>query len=138
VLGTADDVDLGGRKVSRAPKFAGNVAFDWKVPVGESMALGLGGNVTFSDSYITNNARRTDYVQDSWATFDARVSFGDIDDRWRVAVVAVNLTDKIYTNTSGDRPFLAPANGFGVPVGDDIILNNNRGRQVFVEASVKF
>ena len=138
ILGNADDVDLGGRKVSRAPKFSGNVAFDWKVPVGESMALGLGGNAVFSDSYITNNARPTDYVQKSFATFDARVSFGDIDDRWRIAVVAINLTDKIYTNTSGDRPFLAPANGFGVPVGDDIILNNNRGRQVFVEASVKF
>ncbi len=138
VLGSADDVDLSGRALSRAPKFAGNIAADWKVPVGETMALGLGGNVTFSDSYITNSARRTDYVQKSWATFDARVSFGDIDDRWRIAVVGVNLTDKIYTTSSGDRPFLAPPNAFGVPVGDDINLNNNRGRQLFVEASVKF
>lgn len=138
VLGTADDVDLAGRALARAPKFAGNIAFDYKVPVGESLAIGLGGNATFSDKYITNSARRTDYVQKSWATFDARASIGDIDDAWRVAVVAVNLTDKIYVNTSGDRPFLAPSNAFGVPVGDDIILNNNRGRQVFVEASIKF
>ena len=138
VFGTADDVDLSGRKLSRAPKFAGNVAFDYKAPIGESLALGLGGNVTFSDSYITNSARRSDFVQKSFATFDGRISFGDIDDLWRVALVGINLTDKIYTNTSGDRPFLAPPNGFGVPTGDDIILNQNRGRQVFVEASVKF
>ncbi len=37
-----------------------------------------------------------------------------------------------------DRPFLADPNPFGTPTGDDMILNNNRGRQVFVEASVKF
>jgi iron complex outermembrane receptor protein len=138
ISGTADDVNLSGRKLSRAPKFAGNVAFDYKVPVGDTMSLGLGGNMTYSDSYITNNARRTDYRQKSYATFDGRISFGERDDKWRIALVGVNLADKIVTQTSGDRPFLAPANPFGVPVGDDIILNQNRGRQVYVEGSVKF
>lgn len=139
VFGTPDDVSLAGRKVSRAPKFSGNVAFDWKVPVGESLALGLGGNAVYSSSYITNNARRTDYVQKSFATFDGRISFGERDDKWRIALVGVNITDKIVTQTSGDRPFLAPGgNPFGTPAGDDIILNQNRGRQVYVEASVKF
>lgn len=138
VLGTKDDVSLSGRRVSRAPKFAGNAAFDWTIPVGDSLSAILGGNMTFSDKYITNNARRNDYVQKSWATFDARASFGDREDRWRLALIAVNIADKIYTNTSGDRPFLAPANAFGVPVGDDIILNQNRGRQVYLEGSVRF
>ena len=137
-IGTADDVNLSGRKVSRAPKFAGNVAFDYKVPVGDTMAVSLGGNMVYSGSYITNNSRPTDYVQKSFATFDGRISFGERDDRWRIALVGVNLADKIVTQTSGDRPFLSGANPFGLPVGDDIILNQNRGRQVFVEASVKF
>lgn len=137
-FGTADDVDLSGRKLSRAPRFAGNIAFDWQVPVGDSLSLGLGGNAIYSGSYITNNSTRDDYVQRSFATFDGRISFGARDDRWRVALVGVNLTDKIYTQTSGDRPFLAPTNPFGLPKGDDIILNQNRGRQIFVEASVRF
>ena len=137
-IGTADDVSLSGRKVSRAPKFAGNVAFDYKVPVGDTMAISLGGNMVYSDSYITNNARPTDFVQKSFATFDGRISFGERDDRWKIALVGINLADKIVTQTSGDRPFLSGANPFGVPIGDDIILNQNRGRQVYVEASVKF
>ena len=137
-IGTADDVSLSGRKVSRAPKFAGNVAFDYKVPVGDTMAISLGGNMVYSDSYITNNARPTDFVQKSFATFDGRISFGERDDRWKIALVGINLADKIVTQTSGDRPFLSGANPFGLPVGDDIILNQNRGRQVYVEASVKF
>ena len=137
-IGTADDVNLSGRKVSRAPKFAGNVAFDYKVPVGDTMALSLGGNMVYSGSYITNNARPTDFVQKSFATFDGRISFGERDDKWRIALVGINLADKIVTQTSGDRPFLSGANPFGLPIGDDIILNQNRGRQVYVEASVKF
>lgn len=138
VIGTADDVDLGGRKVSRAPKIAGNLAFDWAIPVSDAYTIGLGGNMTFSAKYITNNSSLVDYVQKGWATFDGRISFGSSEDRWRIALVGVNLADKIYTNTSGDRPFLAPTNGFGVPRGDDIILNQNRGRQLYVEASVRF
>ena len=133
-----DNVILSGRKVSRAPKFAGNVAFDYKVPVGDTMAVSLGGNMVYSGSYITNNARPTDFVQKSFATFDGRISVGERDDRWKIALVGINLTDKIVTQTSGDRPFLSGANPFGLPVGDDIILNQNRGRQVYVEASVKF
>ena len=136
--GTADDVDLSGRKIARAPKFSGNVAFDWTIPVGDSLSIATGGNMTFSDKYLTNNSTLADYVQDGWVTFDARISIGDRDDRWRLALVGVNIANKVYTQTSGDRPFLAPANPFGVPPGDDVILNQNRGRQVFVEASVRF
>ncbi|MFC4295577.1 TonB-dependent receptor [Novosphingobium tardum] len=136
--GTADDINLNGRKVARAPNLSGNVGFDWTAPVGEDLSLGLSGNMTYSGKYFTNNSTLSDYVQKSWTTFDARVSFGQRDDRWRVAVVGVNLADKLYTNTSGGRPFLAPANPYGVPVGDDQILTQNRGRQIFVEASMKF
>lgn len=135
---TADDINLKGRKVARAPKFSGNVAFDYTAPVGDSLSFQAGGNMAFSSRYFTNNTSPADYVQKAWTTFDGRISFGDRDDRWRIALVGINIADKVITQTSGGRPFLAPANPFGVPVGDDIILNQNRGRQVFVEASVKF
>ena len=135
---TADDINLKGRKVARAPKFSGNVAFDYTAPVGDSLSFQAGGNMSFSSRYFTNNTSPADYVQTAWTTFDGRISFGDRDDRWRIALVGINIADKVITQTSGGRPFLAPANPFGVPVGDDVVLNQNRGRQVFVEASVKF
>lgn len=138
IAGTADDINLKNRKVARAPEWSGNVAFDYTAPIGDSMTLGLSGNMTYSSSYFTTNVGLDDYVQTSYATFDGRISIGAKDDKWRIALVGVNLADKIITQTSGARPFLAPANAYGVPVGDDIILNQNRGRQIFVEASVKF
>ena len=135
---TADDINLRGRKVARAPKYSGNVAFDYTAPVGDSLTFQAGGNMSFSSRYFTNNTSPADYVQGAWTTFDGRISFGDRDDHWRIALIGVNIADRVITQTSGGRPFLAPANPFGVPVGDDVVLNQNRGRQVFVEGSIKF
>lgn len=138
IAGNADDINLKNRKVARAPELSGNLAFDYTAPIGDSMSLGISGSMTFSGKYFTTNVALDDYVQKAYTTFDARISFGARDDKWRIALVGVNLADKIITQTSGARPFLAPANAYGVPVGDDVILNQNRGRQVYVEASVKF
>ncbi len=56
------------------------------------------------------------------------VSVGDPDGKWNLALIGTNLTDEIWTNTNGPAPFTA----------DDTIHTQNRGRQLFVEASFKF
>lgn len=128
---TASGIDLDGREVARAPEFSGNVAFDWAIPVGNSLELNLGGNAIFSGSYLTNEDSLNDFRQDSYVTFDARVGIGAADGAWQLAFVGTNLADEIWVNTSAGRPFL-PANG------DDLIFTQNRGRQLSVEASVRF
>jgi iron complex outermembrane receptor protein len=133
-----DDINLKGRATGRAPEWSGNLAFDYTAPIGDSLSLQMGGNMVFSGSYFTTAANAFDYVQPSYQTFDGRVSFGDIDDKWRIALVGVNITDKIITQTSGPRPFALGTNPYGIPVGDDLIVQQNRGRQIFVEASFKF
>jgi iron complex outermembrane recepter protein len=145
--------DLNGRRASRAPSLAGNIAFDWSTPITEGVALGLNGNMQYSGSYFTANTSNKvlgqqpvvgDLKQKSFATFDGSISIGDPDHRWKLALVGVNLTNKIYALTSGGRPFLTgvplgtPGSANFVPVGDDLNVNYNRGRQVFVEASFRF
>ncbi|MEH6663105.1 MAG: hypothetical protein V7679_15775, partial [Parasphingorhabdus sp.] len=66
-----------------------------------------------------------------YVTLDAAVSIGAPDDKWKLSLIGVNLTDEIWANTAGDRPFL-PAGG------DDRVITQNRGRQLFVEAAFKF
>jgi iron complex outermembrane recepter protein len=145
--------NLRGRNASRAPKLAGNVAFDWTVPVSDSLAFGLNGNMAYSSSYWTaNNSNFTvqnrpfgDFKQKSYVTFDGSVSIGDPDKKWKLSLIGINLTNELYALSGGTRPFAAGAGGLGtpgtetfVPAGDDLNLNYNRGRQVFVEASFKF
>jgi iron complex outermembrane recepter protein len=131
ILGSADDTDLEGRRASQAPKWAGNIAFDWSIPLGESLAFGLNGNAAYTGGYFTDETTLTDPFQKGFVTFDGAVSIGNPDDKWKLSLVGVNLANKLYTTTSGGRPFQPPT-------GDDIIFNQNRGRQVFVEASFKF
>ncbi|WP_296678910.1 TonB-dependent receptor [Novosphingobium sp.] len=122
---------LQGRDTSNAPRLSGNLAFDWKVPLGTSLEFNLGGNATYSDKYFTTQTSLSDFVQPSYWAFDASASIGHPDGLWKLALIANNITDKIWATTTGDRPFL-PAGG------DDIIINQNRGRQVFIQGSVKF
>jgi iron complex outermembrane recepter protein len=131
--------NLRGRQASRAPKVSGNVAFDWNTPVSDGLAIGLGGNMAFTGSYWTaNNSQFTiqerafgDFKQKGYVTFDGSISVGDPDKKWKLSLVGVNLTNKAYVITSGTRPFASAT-------GDDLVVNMNRGRQLFVEGSFKF
>jgi len=128
---TEQGFDLDGRSPGRAPEWSGNVAFDWFVPLGDSLELGLNGNAIYSGSYFTDESTLTDFRQDSYVTFDASVSVGDADGKWKLSLIGTNLADEIWVNTSGGRPFL--------PVGgDDLVLTQNRGRQVYAEVRFKF
>jgi iron complex outermembrane recepter protein len=129
--GNADDPNIDGRRAARAPRFAGNIAFDYTAPIGDSLEFGLGGNVSYSGKYFTRQERFTDYVQPAYATVDGVISLGAPGGKWKLSVIANNLTDKIIVNTSGGRPFLNAT-------GDDEVFTVNRGRQVFVQAAVRF
>ncbi|KWV91294.1 TonB-dependent receptor [Erythrobacter sp. YT30] len=137
---TSSGNDLNGRTSARAPKWSGNLAFDWFIPLSDNLELGLGGNAIYSDSYFTNEDTANDFVQDSYVTFDANISIGHPDGNWKFSIIGTNLADEIWVNTSGPRPFLSPggAAGFGLPLGDDEVLTQNRGRQIFAEVSFAF
>lgn len=125
-------VDLKGRRGSQAPEWAGNLAFDWAVPLSDNLELFLSGNAAYNDGYITDETSLNDYVQPSFWLLDANVSIGHPDGRWKLSLVGQNLTDKIFVIATGGRPFLQPG------VGDDFVMTQNRGRQVFAEVSFKF
>ncbi len=129
---TGIGADLDGRASARAPKWSGNVAFNYFAPVSDSLEFGVSGNAQFSGSYFTNEDTLNDLRQSSYVSLDGTISIGDADGGWKVSLIGVNLTDKIWVNTSGGRPFLEPG------VGDDLVVTQNRGRQVYVEASFKF
>ena len=124
-------VDLNGRRASQSPEWTGNFQADWTIPLSDSLEISLSGNAAYNSGYITDEATLTDYVQPSFWLLDSNVSIGHPDGNWRLSLIATNLTDEIFVITSGGRPFL-PATG------DDLVLTQNRGRQVFAEISFRF
>ena len=137
---SAQGIDLNGRRAPRAPEFSGNIAFDWTIPLSNNLDLFLGGNALYSGKYFADQQSFNDFVQDDYVSLDGNISIGAPDGRWRVSLIGVNLTDELFVVTSGPRPFLSPggAAGFGVPRGDDAVVSMNRGRQVFIQTSVRF
>lgn len=137
--GAGGDIDLNGRRGSQAPEWAGNIAADWTIPLSDSLELFLSGNAAYNDGYITDESTLNDLVQPSFWLLDSSISIGHPDGKWKLSLVATNLTDEIFVITSGGRPFAAAEiNGNGLPAGDDLILTQNRGRQIFAEVSFKF
>ncbi len=137
---TAAGINIDGRRAPRAPEWSGNIAFDWDIPFNDNLGLYLGGNMLYSSSYFADQVSFNDFIQDEYVTFDANISIGHPDGRWRVSLIGTNLTDETFVITSGARPFLSPggAGGFGLPRGDDAVVSMNRGRQVFVQTSFRF
>jgi iron complex outermembrane recepter protein len=123
--------NLRGRVTPRAPKWAGNVSADLRLPLTESLNLGLNGNARYSGSYFANDDGFDDPFQKSFVTLDGAISISGEDDKWKLSLVGVNLTDKLYLLTTGGRPFQGPG-------GDDEAWDFNRGRQIYIEASLKF
>ncbi|MEM1435597.1 MAG: TonB-dependent receptor [Pseudomonadota bacterium] len=123
-------VDLDGRDAALAPDFAGNVAVDYYRPLGGNLRLALGGNLAYAGDQFTGNGS-FQVSQDSFATVDAYISIGSLDDRWDVSLFATNLTDEQIITNSGNRPFLPPG-------GDDNIVTLNRGRQISLRVGFDF
>jgi iron complex outermembrane receptor protein len=125
-------IDLEGREAPRAPKWSGNVSFDWSIPVSNNLDLSLFGLANYSGSYFADATAFDDYVQDDYVTLDANITLGAVDEKWRLSLIGNNLTDKIYVNQASGRPFRQAG------VDDDLALTQNRGRQVFLELAVKY
>lgn len=126
---TSEGTDLNGRDAPRAPEFSGNIAADYRRDIGNSLVLGVNGNLSYFGSYFLDQGGLDDPIQDSYMTADAAISLSNPDAGWQVSLAAQNLTDQIWNNTSSGRPFVG---------GDDTVVTQNRGRQVFIEAKMAF
>ncbi len=99
--------DLSGRRRGYAPEWSGNVRLDARVPIGD-----LQMRVTplmYFTSWFYQSSTADDLIrQAGFAKFDLRVGLGPRDERWEVAVIGKNLTDR---TTAGFRQTVSGANG---------------------------
>ena len=91
--------DLSGRVLVRAPKWMGNVGFDYDLPVSGSLKFGIGGQASFSSRYSVNLTDLPGFFQPSYTKLNATVSIGDADDAWEFSLLGNNLTNKITTGS---------------------------------------
>jgi iron complex outermembrane receptor protein len=92
-----------------APKWAGNLNFDYRRPFGGSFEFRGTLNFYFSDDFVTASDLDPLTTQDSFTKIDARLSLGSADGKWEVAAIGKNLSNEESFTQGNDQP-LVPGN----------------------------
>jgi iron complex outermembrane receptor protein len=109
--------DWSGQQTARAPYWTGNLGFDYRFPIGEG-GVQLTSNLSFSDSYVINNASlygpaagptladKQRYRQDAYVNLSASLTWTDSSGHAYVGVFGRNLTNAdIFLTKSGNPQF---------------------------------
>jgi len=131
--------DLSGAQLVRAPDWSGNLGFSYDTPIG-GLKLGVTGNMTFTSGFFTDAANKPGGRQDAYQLFDATLRIGDLDDRWELALIGKNLTNKYYYTRSLDNPLSGA--GTGGPAASAVTSDTAsivaRPREIMLRATIRF
>jgi iron complex outermembrane recepter protein len=100
----AGNCDYDGFTNQLAPELTGYVSADYKWMVGSRLRMGFTADLIYSSEYLESLTLDPAATQDAYAKINARLSLGDANGRWEVALVGRNLTDETVVNYAGDTP----------------------------------
>ncbi|NYT41447.1 TonB-dependent receptor [Sphingomonas sp. R-74633] len=89
--------DLSGTPLHRAPAWQGNFGVDYDSALSGKLALGLGGQIQYSSRYVVDLGNRDHGWQEAFAKLSASIRLRARDERWEVALIGNNLTDRLTT-----------------------------------------
>lgn len=93
-----------GKRNTLSPEWSGNLNADFSHEIGRSLKFGANLNFDYSSSYIAAANLDPRTTQDAYLKVGARVSIGDIDDRWALSFIGRNLTSERIMQTAGAVP----------------------------------
>lgn len=91
--------------------FTGNFGADWSMLIKDEYALDIHGDVYFASEYNASATYDPALVQEAFAKVNLRAAISSLSDKWEIALLAKNLTDKRTLNFGGDTPLAGPLFG---------------------------
>jgi outer membrane receptor protein involved in Fe transport len=95
--------DLSGEPTQFAPEWSGSVGVNYEVPVG-AVLLRAGVDANFTTGYFIPSDNDPNVEQGGFGKLNARLAIADPNDRWELAVIGRNLTDRLTTHWGNDLP----------------------------------
>ncbi|QKR98402.1 TonB-dependent receptor [Sphingomonas sp. CL5.1] len=137
--GAFNNQSYDGRTAPKAPKWAGRIGASYDAPIASGWRLGLNGDVSFSSRYNYTDTLRPDGYQSAFQRIDAGIRVFTDDNRWEVALIGRNLTNKYVVTSANDMPAQG-ASGTGTTSGvrSDMNAMVDRPRSIFLQTSFKF
>lgn len=139
--------DLSGTPLPRAPSWQLTAGATYELPVSDRLKLNLSADGQYSSKYLANiGLNRPDYYQSAFGRINATIALADANDRWEIALIGNNLTDKLSTgsctnlNYSGGQILPGSTAGTAVagPAGkDELVCTFGRGRELWVRLTLR-
>lgn len=87
--------DLSGKSRAFAPKYSGNVDVAYDFPLNDALHVSMDGSVYFTSSFYQQPLADPLQEQPGFAKIDARIAVASRNDKWELAVIGKNLTNKL-------------------------------------------
>jgi iron complex outermembrane receptor protein len=137
--------DASGSRFIRAPDWQVNLGFDYELPVGSDIKLIISNNNHYSSKYLTAIGFRPDYFQDGFFKSDLGLTLQGANDRWEVAVIGKNITDRHTTSNCNNTNAAAGLLGGQVtggttsgPAGiDEVGCYMDPGRELWLRVTLR-
>ncbi len=130
--------NLGGQPLSVAPDWTGAFGVSYDTSLDNGLKVGVNADVRYSDSYLVSGFGNPYSHQNAYATLDAGIRVGSEDDRWQVALIGKNLTNRQYINGGVDGPSTGSGTGTSAGVHADQLGFGALPRTVMVQLSTQF
>ncbi len=131
--GTPELCSYTGKSNQMVSDWQGNLAFDFRFPIGSSLELSALVDLFYKGDHDTSATFDPKLVQSSYTKVNARIGLGAESGRWEIALLGRNLTDEDVLQFGGDAP-LAGSN-FGAQANYAFYA---QGRTLSVQGTLRF
>ena len=111
--GTPELCDYTGNSNQMVSDWQGNVAFDFRMPIGSNLELSALLDLFYKGDHHTSGTFDPKLIQDAYTKVNARIGIGAESGRWEIALLGRNLTDEIVLQFGGDAPLAGSTFGAG-------------------------
>lgn len=130
--------DLSGTPTSAAPEWTATAGVSYETEIGRNLKIGGNLDTRTSSSYLGSSFGDPFTRQDAYAVVDAGIRIGAQNDRWQLAVIGKNLTNKFYFIGGGTAPLTGAGTGTNAATRGDIIGYGSMPRTVRMQVTVRY
>jgi outer membrane receptor protein involved in Fe transport len=130
--------DLSGKPTAVAPAWTATLGFYYEHDIGRDLTASVGADGRYSSHYLASSLGSELSRVGSYATLDGQVALGARNDRWKVALIGKNLTNRQYFLGNYDGPLTGSGTGTAMGVNADQVGLGALPRTVQLQLTVKY
>ncbi|MEH6551129.1 MAG: TonB-dependent receptor [Pseudomonadales bacterium] len=127
--------DATGKRKEYTPETRALISADWNQPIGESLEIRAGLDLNYVSKYLYAATLDERTQQDAHTLVGARISLGNQQGTWEVALIGRNLTDETVLNFGGNTPLAGTLTG---GTGNSYYAFTSRPRNIALQATYRF